>query len=135
MTIVMRDYPPMAQDFMNREHEDFANLLNAAEQALLMGEAALPHLTLLYDHCVKHFAHEEEEMQRYHFPPYPVHKAEHERVLGMFREQLTNFEATGDISPVLEFLLETVPDWFGQHLRTMDRVTSQFLFQQKGDAA
>lgn len=135
MTIVFRDYPPMAQDFMNREHEEFARLLNEAEQSLLMGEAALPHLQKLYDHSVHHFAHEEEEMQRYHFPPYPMHKAEHERVLAMFRDHLINFEATGDVSPVLEFLLETVPDWFGQHLKSMDRVTAQFLFQQKGDAA
>ncbi len=135
MTIVFRDHPPLAQDFMNREHEEFATLLNRAEQSLLMGEPALPHLQNLYHHCEKHFAHEEEEMQLYHFPPYPVHRAEHERVLDMFREQLQNFESSGDVSPVLEFLLETIPDWFGQHLKSMDRVTAQFLYQQKGDVA
>ena len=135
MTIVLRDHQPLAQDFMNRENEELARLLNEAEQSLLMGEAAMPHLLKLYDHCVKHFAHEEEEMQRHRFMPYTQHKAEHERVLAMFREQLQQYETSGNVCPVLEFLLETVPDWFGQHLKRMDRVTAQFLSQQKGDAA
>jgi len=135
MTIVFRDHPLLAQDFMNEEHEEFANLLNDAEQSLLMGGRALPYLQHLYDHCVQHFAHEEEEMQNYHFAPYAIHKEEHERVLEMFRTQLADFERSGNVAPVLEFLLETIPDWFGQHLKTMDRVTAQFLFQQKGAAA
>ncbi|MAD45091.1 MAG: hypothetical protein CMI02_03850 [Oceanospirillaceae bacterium] len=135
MTIVFRDHPLLAQDFMNEEHEAFADMLNEAEQALLMGGQAMPYLQRLYEHCVSHFAHEEEEMQRYHFAPYPVHKQEHDRVLDMFRRHLVDFESSGNVAPVLEFLLETIPDWFGQHLKTMDRVTAQFLFQQKGAAA
>lgn len=130
-----RDYPQVAQDFMNREHEEFVELLNEAEQQLLMGGDVIKYLTALYEHCVEHFAHEEAEMLAHHFPPYTMHKQEHERVLALFRERLEYYQQTNDDEAIIEFIEDTVPSWFIMHLNSMDRVTAQYLFQQKGNAA
>lgn len=130
-----RDYPQVAMDFMNSEHEEFVRLLNKAEQKLLMGGKFGKHLKRLYKHCVEHFAHEEAEMLAHNFPPYPMHKQEHERVLALFREQMEHYENTQDDEAALEFIEETVPQWFIMHLNTMDKVTAQFLSQRKGCAA
>ncbi|WP_419811157.1 bacteriohemerythrin [Bacterioplanoides sp.] len=130
-----QDYPQVAMEFMNRDHEEFVTLLNKAEQKLLMGGKFTKHLKKLYNHCVEHFAHEEAEMLASHFPPYDMHKQEHERVLALFREQLEHYEKHQDDEAALEFIEETIPQWFIMHLNTMDKVTAQYLYQRKGNVA
>lgn len=131
MTIEFRDYRPLALAQMNREHEEFANLLNEAEQALLMGRAGLPYLRRVYDHCLQHFAQEERDMEYLRFPALAAHRHEHQRILQLFTDALAGYERSGDMTGVLEFLMDTIPDWFGQHMNNYDRALSQFLVQQE----
>ena len=66
----------------------------------------------------------------------------------MKAKQLTNIRAAGTdenislteplkltVESALEFIEETVPQWFIMHLNTMDKVTAQFLYQRKGNVA
>ncbi|MCD8522100.1 MAG: hypothetical protein LRY66_17380 [Saccharospirillaceae bacterium] len=131
MTIEFRDYRPLALAQMNREHEEFANLLNEAEQALLMGRAGLPYLHRVYEHCQQHFAQEEHDMEYLHFPAFAAHRHEHQRILQLFTDALAGYERSGDITGILELLMDTIPDWFGQHMNNYDRALSQFLAQQE----
>ncbi|AHK15411.1 bacteriohemerythrin [Thalassolituus oleivorans] len=135
MSMILLDYPQLAQDFMNREHETFVNLMIEAEDALLMGRFTVQHFRRLVQHSQEHFAHEEREMLAYHFPAYPMHKQEHERVLATMISLLEGYEDDQNILPLLNYVQEVLPDWFAGHITSMDKVTAEFLARQKISAA
>lgn len=135
MTMVFWDYPKLAMDFMNREHETFIDLMNDMEEALTLGKFTAQHFRRLVQHCQEHFAHEEREMKLAGFPPYPVHKAEHDRVLELMLQLLHDYEEQDLIGPLLDFIQDTLPDWFAAHIASMDRVTADYLARHKASAA
>jgi hemerythrin len=125
--MVFNDYPLVELPFMNEEHEEFVQLVNAVEQDLLDGKSALASFSSLVEHVYAHFAHEEKAMLAASFPPYPMHKHEHERVLDLLDNTLAQYRKSADGSVLLPFIVEELPAWFSQHLTTMDRVTARFL--------
>ncbi|MFL0808385.1 MAG: hemerythrin family protein [Oceanobacter sp.] len=125
--MVFDDYPRLATEFMNQEHAEFAELVNQLEQGLQDGQRMESEMQALVEHVKDHFAHEEQEMQSVGFPPYPVHKGEHDRVITLFEQQLAYYREASDNEPLLNFIREDVPAWFEQHLNTMDMVTARFL--------
>ena len=127
MSMMFWDYPQLSVQFMNREHETFVGLMNDAEQALTMGTFSIQHFKRLVQHCQEHFAHEEREMQRTHFPGFELHKKQHDRVLLEMTELLKGYVATQDIEPLLSYLQDVLPEWFTQHIHTLDQVTAQYL--------
>ena len=127
MSMMFWDYPQLPVQFMNREHETFVGLMNDAEQALTMGTFSVQHFRRLVQHCQEHFAHEEREMQRTHFPGFELHKKQHDRVVLEMTELLKGYVATQDIEPLLSYLQDVLPEWFTQHIHTQDQVTAQYL--------
>ena len=127
MSMMFWDYPQLPVQFMNREHETFVGLMNDAEQALTMGTFSVQHFKRLIQHCQEHFAHEEREMQRTHFPGFELHKKQHDRVVLEMTELLKGYVATQDIEPLLSYLQDVLPEWFTQHIHTQDQVTAQYL--------
>lgn len=125
--MVFNDYPLVELPFMNEEHEEFVQLVNAVEQDLLDGKSALASLSSLVEHVYSHFAHEEKAMLAASFPPYPMHKHEHERVLELLDNTLAQYRKSADGAVLLPLIVEELPAWFSQHLTTMDRVTARFL--------
>ncbi len=123
MSMILLDYPQLAQDFMNREHETFVNLMIDAEDALLMGRFTVQHFRRLVQHSQEHF------------PAYPMHKQEHERVLATMISLLEGYEDDQNILPLLNYVQEVLPDWFAGHITSMDKVTAEFLARQKISAA
>ena len=121
------DYPQLPVHFMNREHETFVGLMNDAEQALTMGTFSVQHFRRLVQHCQEHFAHEEREMQRTNFPGLELHKKQHDRVLQEMAELLRGYIETQDIAPMLSYLQDVLPEWFTQHIHTLDQVTAHYL--------
>lgn len=120
-------YPLVAVDFMNQEHEEFAQLVNQLERGLTEGKRMEADMARLLEHLKTHFAHEEQAMQAVGFPPYSVHKGEHDRVIALFEQQLAYYRDAKDNQPLLAFIANDVPAWFEQHLNTMDTVTARFL--------
>ena len=125
------DVPRVALDFMNRDHEAFAA---AWRDIVAMLEAPSPQVAAvadsldhLIDHTKVHFAEEEQCMLRHGFPPYPVHRAEHERVLAEMAGRAAAWRATGDAATLLAWLEKGVAPWFLEHLGTMDSVTARFI--------
>ena len=127
MSIMFWDYPQLPVHFMNREHETFVGLMNDAEQALTMGTFSVQHFRRLVQHCQEHFAHEEREMQRTNFPGLELHKKQHDRVLQEMAELLRGYIETQDIAPMLSYLQDVLPEWFTQHIHTLDQVTAHYL--------
>lgn len=127
---MMLTYPQVDLDFMNRDHAEFTkmhahilNLLNQ-ENAGEEVDAALAHLL---QHTQHHFAEEEQVMQAAQFPPYPMHKMEHDRVLAILTQQVNAWQQTRDGEVLREFLEVALTQWFTQHVGMMDKVTAKYI--------
>lgn len=136
MLIQKTDLPLVAMDFMNTVHLEDVDMLNTLNDKLIQYEAEpspegkediCAYCEKWYEHTVSHFNGEEVEMQRTHFPPYFVHKNEHDNFLAILRTEIDNFNKNANPIALQKFIaLEVVP-WFIQHIRTMDTVTAMFL--------
>ncbi len=128
----MLDFQPVALDFMNRDHAAFSAL--HAEGVRLLEEAdfvALDELLeKMLEHTREHFAEEEHAMQQGNFPPYPMHKMEHDRVLAEMVRQISRWRGQRDLVSFREFMLVALPDWFTKHVNLMDAVTARYLSTQ-----
>ncbi len=130
--------PQLPVAFMNADHVREARLVNDVEAALdahRRGEgtlgAVVETLSLLAVHTREHFTREETAMREARFPAYPVHKAEHDRVLEGMDAEARAFRDGGDGARLSRYLAEALPAWFANHVRTMDTVTAGFLARQR----
>ncbi len=124
--------PLFSVAFMNADHAQEACLQNEIEAALSAhrrGEgtlgAVLEKLSVLAVHMRDHFLREESLMRQARFPAYPVHKAEHDRVLAEMDAEARAFRDGGDGARLAKYLFERLPAWFAEHVRTMDTVTAR----------
>jgi hemerythrin len=126
----MLDYPLVALDFMNRDHAEFVLL---REQLLGLLSAEAPEIdvdTLLNElltHTRHHFAEEERLMLETRFPPYAMHKTEHESVLIEMSVHIERWKQGRDVAALRDWLDKDVGDWFVTHVDTMDLVTAGFI--------
>jgi hemerythrin len=131
--------PRVAMPFQNEDHVAEARLLNRAADALSAhrdGRASaadvLAPVEALLAHTREHFAREDAVMLETGFPPYPVHQGEHARVLAGMQAEVEAFRAGGDAGRLWTYLTQAVPEWFVQHIETMDAVTAQFVAARLG---
>lgn len=129
--------PQVSVSFMNDDHGEEARLLNLLGEAVaaLRVAAGSPHAVLerfaaLDAHTRDHFGREEDVMQRTHFPPFPLHKAEHDLVLAEMAEERRRFRERGDSDRLWAYVSQAVPSWFVGHIQTMDLVTARFVAHQ-----
>ncbi len=127
-----QDIPVLALDFMNHDHAEAVEMVNALYAALETAESTEidAQLDQLYIHNAEHFAREEQHMQAYGFPPYPVHKSEHDRVLSEMKALISYWKSDRDKVALGNYLQHTFVDWFNSHLMSMDRVTAVFVASQ-----
>lgn len=129
----MLDYPQVALEFMNRDHAEFVSLRDKllgllSAQASATGVDTL--LAALQEHTRHHFAEEERLMRETHFPPYPMHKGEHDHVLEDMGDRVTRWEQSRDAASLQNWLEGEIGDWFVNHVSTMDFVTARFIKAQ-----
>jgi hemerythrin len=137
-----KDIPELPVPFMNEDHHREVALVNDLEEALAAHDAGgagtldavMAKLALLAVHTREHFVREEAAMRAARFPAYPVHKAEHDRVLAEMDREARLFREKGDAGRLSRYLFEVMPTWFRGHVRTMDVVTAQFLSERQVDA-
>ncbi len=129
--------PLVAIAFMNDTHREEISLvqqlgetLTSYQQADIPAESAKEAITQTLEnwleHTKNHFAAENELMQTYDFPAFPVHAKEHESALAQLSEQIEQWQKTSDVAPLMEFVFKVWPAWFTQHVNTMDAMTAQF---------
>ncbi len=133
-TTALPPIPRVPAEFMNRVHDEEAELLEQLQQrlqAVQAGEAELSSLDPLVDelleHMIEHFEREEQLMQQISFPPYPVHKSAHDEVLEATRGVVDAWKKQPDAALLETFFLQQLPQWLEQHIQTMDFVTARFL--------
>ncbi len=126
----MLEYPQVALEFMNRDHADFIAL---RDKLLDLLSAPAPNagvdtlLDELLEHTRHHFAEEERLMQEFRFPPYPVHKGEHDKVLADTAAKIEGWKRGHDGGALRQWLDRDVGDWFVNHVSTMDLVTARYI--------
>ncbi len=121
--------PLVALAAMNDTHLEELILINKISAAIAEGNQG--QVTQLLDrlamHTVEHFTAEEAMMREGGFPPYPMHRAEHERALQELRIQLLIWNDKHDFDVLAHYIDETLPEWIVSHIRTMDTVTANYL--------
>jgi len=132
--VALDGIPQVAVAFMNDDHREEGRRLNDLAEAVkghrvgkVPVEAVLHRLEALFEHTQEHFAREDEAMRAAAFPPFSVHKAEHDRVLEEMEAEETHFRETGDTARLWKYVSEAVPAWFVAHIQSMDSVTAAFL--------
>jgi hemerythrin len=131
--------PQVALAFINDDHREEGKLLNDLADAVkghragkVPVETVLHRFEALLQHTQEHFGREEEAMQQSGFPPYQVHKGEHDRVIDEMESEETHFRETGDTGRLWSYVSEAVPSWFVAHIQSMDAVTAQFVAARRG---
>jgi len=116
---------------MDRDHADSLALWETAKAAPA-GELAAPFAAFAR-HLREHFAREEALMTEKEFFALHCHQGEHARVLDVIASIEAELTSVG-ITPsapsedqARRYLNHQFPDWFHNHLATMDRVTADFL--------
>ncbi len=136
MLIEINDIPVVAMDFMNDVHEEDVAIINDIFALVLhyekeKSEENAKAITAQYKkwivHTIAHFEGEEVKMRELNFPPYAMHKSEHDNALQRMYDVLANWEQSRDIQALKMYLIEEIPAWLTQHIQTMDTVTAMFF--------
>ncbi|MBL4692094.1 MAG: hemerythrin [Magnetovibrio sp.] len=113
--------------FQDADHEEAVELMNALQTCC---DADLPQVFAHHvKHLTAHLARENELMQRIGFFAMDMHMGEHERVLAETSDIQEKLDA-GDIETVRAYVTTTLPQWFMDHLNSMDMMTAQFALQK-----
>lgn len=125
------DLPKLPVDFMNDDHAHAEDLWRAMRVALAdypsRTEPLAAACRAFLDHNRAHFGREEAAMQASAFPPYPVHKAEHDRVLTTLEELAKAASSGADPESLRRAIELDIPTWLVQHVQSMDLVTARWI--------
>jgi hemerythrin len=121
--------PMVAVPSMNDTHLEDIIMINRMLDLIEQDErdAITDLLERFMEHTKVHFSTEEAMMLEAGFPPYPMHKNEHDNALNQLHDVKTYWEKTADIDSLHHYFDTVLPEWFMQHVGTMDTVTAQFL--------
>lgn len=121
--------PRVAIPSMNDTHLEEVILVNSISRALKHREPEEVGRLLdeLIAHTATHFDEEEMMMLRTGFPPYPMHKEEHDRALRKMRHLAAAWKKAPDYAAMSDYIEHALPEWMVQHIETMDTVTANFV--------
>jgi len=136
MLIDKQEIPQVAMNFMNEVHDEDVKIINTLFELLLAYEkepndenfnAINDQYKHWYAHTIEHFKGEEVKMRELNFPPYPMHKSEHDNALQRMDEVYKDFKEHKNIQALKIYFIEEVPTWLMQHIQTMDNITATFF--------
>ncbi len=121
-------------DSMNRIHHEEADMLNELDAMMRgyeNGDTDIASLNAKLDefmaHMTAHFRAEEVQMEAINFPPFPIHKSEHDRVIEDARNRIAEWKQSEALAPLSDYLRNELPEWLDQHIATMDKITAHFF--------
>ncbi|MCF6245012.1 MAG: hemerythrin family protein [Sulfurovum sp.] len=136
MLLNKSDLPLVAMDFMNEVHYEDVDIINTLFELVLTYEQEPTEENYLaineqyetwYAHTVDHFQGEEIKMQEMNFPPYPMHKGEHDKGLHRMNEVYQEWKKSKNILGLKIYLIEELSPWLVHHIQTMDTITASFF--------
>ena len=136
MLIDVESISLVAMEFMNNTHKEDVEIINELFELILAYEAS-PTLEnkkkideeygTWFEHTVEHFRVEEMMMQEKNFPPYPMHKGEHDNALRIMDEVFRHWQEKEDIGVLKNYFSDHLVPWLTTHIDTMDTVTARFF--------
>ena len=130
MLIKENEIPRVALNDMNKVHAVEIEIVNKLYDAIVKNEDAaeiLKYFDEFLDDVINHFTFEQGLMEKYNFFAYPVHRAEHDRVLYELKSLEKILKEKGDIKTVKDYLENVFKPWIINHVQTMDTVTAMYL--------
>lgn len=119
-------------DAMDATHEAFTRL---ASETIRASDDDFPYLlSALVEHTRQHFENESSLMRQCGFPAIAEHEGEHRRVLGELVHML-NAVQEGRLRFARLYVSQGLPDWFRNHLATMDAALAGCIKQQAAVSA
>ncbi|WP_299228280.1 hemerythrin family protein [Sulfurihydrogenibium sp.] len=130
MLIKDNEIPRVALNDMNKVHDVEIEIVNKLYDAIVKNEDAA-EISKYFDEflndVVNHFTFEQGLMEKYNFFAYPIHRAEHDRVLYELKSLEKILKEKGDIKTVKDYLENVFKPWIINHVQTMDTVTAMYL--------
>lgn len=129
--ITQEQLPLVAMPSMNDTHLEDIIIINRLSSAIdtQKSEEVAKIFAELVEHTIAHFSGEEEMMREKMFPPYPVHKGEHDRALNELKSVTKHFYESKDLDFAKRYVDGTLTPWLVNHIETLDTVTAMFLTQ------
>ena len=127
-----QNIPLVSIDFMNRTHEEEVALVVSIQEIINSFETGSDNAVLSeklaywLEHTEGHFQRENELMQETGFPAYPMHSEEHNNALNQMQSVVRAWQENQDIDMLKDYVFVLWPNWFKNHVNTMDTVTAEF---------
>ncbi len=128
--------PTVALDVMNEVHDEEIRFLNDLDALISRREAGEDvdaelgaQISEFLKHIDYHFSNEERMMLENHVPVYPIHKGEHDRVRAELQAICADWRSENGFAAFTNHIRKGIPEWFANHVATMDMVTAQILSQ------
>lgn len=131
--------PQVAMEFMNHVHVEDIDIINDLYNLILSysSDPSTQKATAIdqqyekwYEHTLDHFHGEETKMLELNFPPYAMHKGEHDKALMLMESMYRAWKEDRDITQLKRYIAEEIPAWLHNHIQTMDTITAMFFSQQ-----
>jgi hemerythrin len=130
MLIKEDEIPKVALNDMNKVHEVEIEIVNKLYDAIVENKD-IAEISKYFDEflndVINHFTFEQGLMEKYNFFAYPIHRAEHDRVLYELKSLEKMLKERGDIKTVKDYLENVFKPWIINHVQTMDTVTAMYL--------
>jgi hemerythrin len=121
-------------DEIDDQHKELFQRLNNLRIAMSQGKGRTEigkTVKFLEDYVVAHFATEEKRMERYEYPAFSAHKAEHEAFIkdfSNFKKKLENIDTQGGITSFLVIEMQRrLYDWLINHIGRIDKALGNYL--------
>lgn len=137
--------PHVALDFMNKTHFEEIELVEKLGEAITEYQQSdeitadeIRSLSNLLDawlvHTKAHFDRENELMLDIQFPMVSVHSGEHDRVLEEMDSIIKSWLSNHDIDALADYVFSSWPEWFDNHVNSMDMITAHFAVMNGYDS-
>lgn len=116
---------------IDKQHKRLIDLINQLKTAVDYStdeEFERSALTALVDYTKTHFTYEEELMEKYGYPDYESHQAEHQKMIREVEKVLKEYEEDHDRA--MEHALAFLKSWLINHINGTDKQYSDFLISK-----
>lgn len=121
--------PQVAMDAMNDVHREELMIVNNVSAAIANNDSV--KITQLCDqwleHTKAHFDRENTLMETYSFPAFHCHHGEHIEALQGLKSIINDWQENADLEALTTYVRDTWPEWYINHISTMDMVTSAYI--------
>lgn len=123
------DIPLVAMDAMNDVHKEELGIVNNINSAIVRGNVSeIYQLCQQWlEHTKAHFDKENYMMEKYDFPAFHCHQREHVEALKGLQGIIQAWDDKKDLEALTVYVTETWPEWYVNHITSMDTVTSAFI--------